>query len=149
MKLNYFFILIALLIFASGISFASDGFTVADYTFEAPNGYLVNQTNDNLSSLVRENNTDYTIFVSAGEIPDFETAKNSREIAGFKFIGENNYTSENNLTINQQNYMKNESYFSFYSFDINGTSFLIGYTLPVHDDVDDDDNPVDVIIESV
>ena len=46
--------------------------------------------------------------------------------------------------------MKNETYFSYYSFDVDGSHFLIGYSFPVEDKfVDDEENPANAIIESI
>lgn len=150
MKSGFLLFLALTLIFVCGISFAADEFTVAQHTFEVPNGYSLNQSDDNISTLVRDNNTNYTIFVTAGEIPDDDTAKSSREVVGFKFIGENSYTTDNDIVVNQQNYIKNESFFLFYKFDINGTDYLIGYMMPVHDEMESgDDNPANAIIESL
>ena len=150
MKLKYVAILIVLLILTCGISFASSEFTVGNHTFDVPKGYDVKEINDDSSTLTLKNNTNYTIFINAGDVVDFDTAKHSRQVAGFNLMGEDNFTTENNISVFQQNFMKNESYFSFYSFEIDGIPFEIGYSFPVDDDsLDSEDNPVNVIVESV
>lgn len=123
--------------------------TVGDVSFEIPNGYSINSSLENSSTLKLDNNTNYTIFISVGDLSDGDVSKNSREIAGFKFLAEENYTSDNNISINQQNFMKNESYFSFYSFGHDGSEYLIIYTFPVNDDVGSSENPVEVMINSI
>ena len=148
MKFKYLVALIVVLFISCGMSFAAESVELAGHSFDVPKDFSVNKTNDNATSLVFNNNTNYTIFISAGEVPDFETAKNSRAVAGFNFLADDNYTSENNVSVHQQNYIKNESYYSYYSFNLNGTSFLISYTFPVDDSLNGEDNPVNEIIES-
>lgn len=151
MKLNKSLILLFILsvfICISGIS-ASD-VDVSGNQFTVPDGYSVNTTLVNSTILVKDNDANYTIYISAGELSDFEIAKNSREISGFKFLAEDNYTSESNLTVNQQNFIKNESFYSFYSFSFNGADYLITYSFPVDDEFNgEEDNPVNVIVNGL
>ena len=54
------------------------------------------------------------------------------------------------LRVNQQNFVKNESYFSFYTFDVDSSSYMVIYTFPVHDDeLSDHVSPVNDIIDSI
>ncbi len=150
MKLRYL-LCISLMVFLISIPFAcAEEFDVAGHSFEVPKGYSVNVTSDNSTTLVRDNNTNYSLFIIAGELQDTELAKSSRQNAGFKFLSDENFTAENNITVNRQNFLKNESYFMFYSFDVDETSFLMGYIMPMDDDsVDGEDNPAIKVIESV
>ena len=92
----------------------------------------------------------YTISVVVGESSNSTVDKNSRQVSGFSFLSEENYNSTNNISVNQQNFMKNESYFSFYSFDVGSSSCLVIYTFPVHDDeLADHVSPVNDIIDSI
>ncbi len=150
MKYRYLGIFLISLIFLFGASFVcAEEFDLAGFTFEVPEGYSINLTSDNSTTLVQNNSSNYTIFIYADDM-DNKSAKISRQSAGFNFISEDNYTAENNISINQQNYVKNESYFSFYSFKVNGTPLLIGYTFPVDDDnAKNETNPVESIIKSI
>lgn len=150
MKLKYLVFSSIVLIFLFAIPFScSAEFDVADCKFEIPDGYSVNMTSDVSTTLIRNNNTEYSIFIIADNSTS-DAVKYSRQGAGFQFLSEDNYTSENGISLNQQNYFKNESYYSFYSFEVNGTSFLLGYTFPVEDDfVENENNPAEEIINSI
>ncbi|WP_458455492.1 hypothetical protein [Methanobrevibacter sp.] len=150
MKFRYFSIILISLIFLLGVSIVcAEEFDLSGFSFEVPKGYSINFTSDNSTTLVQNNSSNYTVFIYTNDI-DYESAKISRQSAGFNFISEDNYTTENNITINQQNYVKNESYFSFYSFKINETSFLMGYVFPVDDNnTENENNPVESIIKSI
>lgn len=150
MKFRYFGIILMSLIFLFSASFVcAEEFDLSGFSFEVPEGYAINATSDNSTTLVNKNSSNYTIFIYPDNM-DAKSAKVSRQSAGFSFISEENYTNENNITINQQNYMKNESYFSFYSFKINETSFLIGYTFPIDDsNTGNASNPVESILKSI
>ena len=150
MRFKSVFILIFALILTCGVSFAADSFTVGNHSFDIPDGYDVDKISDNSSVLTLKNNTNYSIFVNAGDVVDFETGKISRQTAGFTLMGEENFTTDNDVAVDQQNYIKNESFFSFYTFDVDDESYEIGYSFPVHDDeLNGEDNPVISIIESI
>lgn len=150
MKLKYLMcISVFVFLLALPSAFSAD-FSVGGYNFQVPEGYSVNMTSDNSTTLVCDNNSDYSIFITLDEAPDAEVTKMSRQNAGFKFLSEEDFVSNSDVVINQQNFIKNESYYSFYSCDVNGTSFLVGYTFPVHDDfAEGEDNPAILIIDSI
>jgi hypothetical protein len=148
---NVFLILcISILLFSLSSVFA-ESFDLQGNTFEVPQGYSINKTSDLSTKMVKNNNTNYTVFVSVNNFTDSNASINSRQVSGFRFLAEENFVSENNIPVTQQNYIKNESYYSYYSFDINGAGYLIGYSFPVHDDDlgDKDSNPALKIIESI
>lgn len=144
------FVLVSLALLLIGCSFVfAEDAHLGNHTFEVPNGFSVNRAADNVVSLVSENNTNYSIFVSCVEIPDKDLAENSRESVGFRMVSEQSYIADNNDTVvSVQNYVRNETYFSYYSFSLDGEDFLVTYIFPVHDDIDIGEKPVDTIINS-
>ena len=151
MKIRNVFLFMSVFVLLLSISaVCAENVTLENTVFEVPTGYSVNSTSDISVSFVRDNNTNYKIFISESNFSDSQMTKNSYSVSGFNFLAEENYVSDNNITVNQQNYMKNESYFSYYSFNYNGTDYMIGYSFPVHDDfVEGEDNPVNIIINSI
>ena len=151
MKIKSIFLVLCIFILVfSMASVFSANVNVAGIDFEVPQGYSINKTSDISVKLVRNNNTNYTIFISENNFTDFNTSINSREVSGFNFLAEENYLSDNGIQINQQNYVKNESYYSFYSFEVNGTGYQIGYSLPSYDEFSEGEvNPVTGIINSI
>ena len=92
----------------------------------------------------------HTINVILSESSDSILEKNSRKTSGFDFLAEENYTSDNNISINKQDFIKNESFFSFYSFKFDNSSYLIIYTFPTVGDLKNDSvNPVEELINSI
>lgn len=150
MKFKNILIIFSLFIFIFGISAVfSENVSIQGNAFEVPQGYIIENSNDYSAKFVKENNDNYTIFISEGNFSDFENAKQSREVSGFKFMSEEAYLSDNNISVTMQNYIKNESYHSFYYFDANNASYMIGYNFPVHDELDNQTNPVDEIIDNL
>lgn len=151
MKIKSVFLVfcIFILVFSMASVFSAN-VKVAGFDFEVPQGYSINKSSDISAKLVRNNNTNYTIFISENNFTDSNATINTREVSGFKFLAEENYRSDNGIQVNQQNYVKNESYYSFYSFEINGTGYQIGYSFPSYDDFQESEvNPVTGIINSV
>ena len=133
---------------STSIIFAEQ-FELSDVSFDIPGNYSINKTTDEACILKSDNANNYTISVIQAESSDVILEKNSRMSSGFKFLSEENYTSSNGIDINQQNFMKNESYFSFYSFEVNNSTYMVIYTFPVHDELNNATNPVNEIIESI
>lgn len=142
--------LLAVFILTAGTSviFAEE-VTVGGISFDVPGNYSVNKTTNNSCILKNNASDNYTISIVPSESSDFALEKNSRISSGFTFLSEENYTSTNDIDINQQNFIKNESYFSFYSFDVGNSSYSVSYIFPVHDNVNNQTNPVNEIIESI
>ncbi|WP_407374986.1 hypothetical protein [Methanobrevibacter sp.] len=150
MNFKKILLILSLLVFVFGISAVfSENVTIEGSTFEVPQGYVINSSNDYSAHLVKQNNSNYTIFISEGNFSDLENAKQSREIAGFKHMNEEVFLSDNNISVTMQSYMKNETFHSFYYFDANNASYMIGYSFPVHDESDNQTNPVDEIINNI
>ncbi len=147
---NIFVILTILILIFSASAVFAESFSLKNTTFEVPQGYSINKTGDLSVRLVNNNDTESTIFVSVTNFTDTNASISSRQVSGFKFLAEENFFTDNNVSVNQQNYMKNETYYSYYSFEVNGTGYQIGYIFPVHgDSVQGDGNPVMKIIESI
>ena len=148
-KLILALLVVFILTAGTSIIFAEE-VKVSDISFDVPGDYSVNKTADDSCILKNNLSDDYTISVILSESSDPIVEKHSRQASGFSFLSEENYTSSNNISVNQQNYVKNESYFSFYTFDVDGSSYLISYIFPVHDDeLADHVSPVNDIIDSV
>ena len=123
---------------------------VSGISFEVPGNYSVDKSTDELCVLKNNLSDDYAISVVLGESSDSTIEKHSRQASGFTLLSEENYTSTNNISVNQQNFMKNESYFSFYTFDVDSSYYMVIYTFPVHDDdLSDQVSPVNDIIDSI
>ena len=153
MKLNnIFLILLAVFIVTFTVSaIAAEDVTFSGHSFEIPKGYSVNTTSDSAVKLVEKNNSAYIIYISEDNNGDLNLSKVSRQSAGFNLLSESNFTSAKNVSVIQQNYVKNESYFSYYTFNISDDSFLVTYSFPVHDEKDvgnNKSNPVNTIIDS-
>ena len=151
--MNFHKIILALLVVfiltaGTSIIFAEE-VTVGNISFDVPGNYSINKTTNDSCILKGNNSDNYTISLVPSESSDYALEKNSRITSGFTLMSEENYTSTNDIDINQQNFIKNESYFSFYSFDVNNSSYMVIYTFPVHDDADNQTNPVNEIIESI
>ena len=151
MKFNKIILaLLVVFILTSGTSIIfAEQFELSDVSFDIPGNYSINKTTDEACILKSDNANNYTISVIQAESSDVILEKNSRMSSGFKFLSEENYTSSNGIDINQQNFMKNESYFSFYSFEVNNSTYMVIYTFPVHDELNNATNPVNEIIESI
>lgn len=150
MKLKNILIIISLFIFVFGISaVAGENVTVEGNVFQVPQGYVVKNSTDYSAVFVKENNSNYTIFIVPGNFSDFENAKQGREVSGFKFISDEVFLSENNISVTKQNYMKNESYHSFYYFELDNSTYMIGYAFPVNDDSKDQSDPVSQIMNKL
>ena len=151
MKIKSVFLVFCIFILVfSMASVFSASVKVAGNDFEVPQGYSINKTSDISAKLVRNNNTNYTIFISENNFTDSNATINTREVSGFKFLAEENYRSDNGIQVNQQNYVKNESYYSFYSFEVKGISYQIGYSFPSYDEFSEGEvNPVTGIINSI
>lgn len=142
--------LLAVFILLAGTSIIfAEQITVGDMSFDVPGNYTVNKTTDDACVLKSNNSDNYTISIVASESSDTVLEKNSRKSSGFTLLSEENYTSTNDLNITQQNFIKNETYFSFYSFEVGNSSYVVSYILPVHDNAENQTNPVDEIIESI
>ena len=142
--------LLVVFILTSGTSIIfAEQVELSDISFDIPGNYSINKTTDEACILKCNNADNYTISLIQAESSDTILEKNSRMSSGFTFLSEENYTSTNGLDINQQNFMKNESYFSFYSFDVKNSTYMVIYTFPVHDELDNATNPVNEIIESI
>ena len=142
--------LLVVFILTSGTSIIfAEQVELSDISFDIPGNYSINKTTDDACILKCNNADNYTISLIQAESSDTILEKNSRMSSGFTFLSEENYTSTNGLDINQQNFMKNESYFSFYSFDVKNSTYMVIYTFPVHDELDNATNPVNEIIESI
>lgn len=150
MNFKNFFIILSVLILISSIGAVfAQNVTLDDVVFEVPQNYTVKNLTDVSARMVRDDNANYTVFIFVSD-SESNIAQNSNAISGFTFLDGNNYTASNNISVTQQNYMKNETYFSYYSFDVDGSHFLIGYSFPVEDKfVDDEENPANAIIESI
>ncbi|MDO5810806.1 hypothetical protein [uncultured Methanobrevibacter sp.] len=123
---------------------------VSDISFDVPGNYSVDKTTDDSCVLKNNLSSNYTISIVLTNSSDAIVEKHSRQASGFSFLSEENYTSANNLSVNQQNFVKNESYFSFYTFDVDSSSYMVIYTFPVHDDeLSDHVSPVNDIIDSI
>ena len=151
--MNFNKIILALLVVfvltsSTSIIFAEE-VKVSDVSFDIPGNYSINKTTDDSCILKYDGSDNYTISVIQVESSNPILEKNSRLSSGFTFLSEENYTSENGLDINHQNFKKNESYFSFYTFDEGNSSYMMIYTFPVHDNLDNRTNPVNEIIESI
>lgn len=147
---SIFLVFTVLILIFSVSSVFGENVNVNGTDFEVPHGFSVNKTSDLSAKFVKNNNSNYTIFISVGEDSDSNASISSREVSGFRFIAEENYLSDNNISINQQNYIKNESYYSFYSFKFNDSNYLIGYSFPTVDEfVEGEVNPVTEIIDSL
>lgn len=147
-KLFFVLLIVFTLTISSSIVFAEE-LSISDVSFNVPQNYSVNKTGDD-SYLFNCADDNYTINFISVESGDSVVEKNSRITSGFTFLAEENYTSENNITVNQQDFIKNETFFSFYSFSVNNSSFLIIYSFPVVDDLEDNNsNPVLEIINSI
>ena len=151
MKFNKIILaLLVVFILTSGTSIIfAEQVELSDISFDIPGNYSINKTTDDACILKCNNADNYTISLIQAESSDTILEKNSRMSSGFTFLSEENYTSTNGLDINQQNFMKNESYFSFYSFDVKNSTYMVIYTFPVHDELDNATNPVNEIIESI
>ena len=147
---NVLLILLSVFILAFSLSaIAAEDVSVAGHSFDIPDGYSVNDTLDTSVKLVNGNNSNYTIFIAQVDESDSNLTIASREVSGFKFLAEENYTSQSDVEINQQNYVKNDTYFSYYSFDSNNESFVVIYSFPADGDfLEGQDNPVNTIIET-
>ena len=151
MKLNkIFLILLVVFMVTFTVSVVSaENVKFAGHSFEVPKGFSVNATSDSSVKLVEKNNPNYVIFISEDNNTDLNLSKASRQSVGFNLISESNFTSSKNIIVNQQNFAKNESYFSYYMFNVSGDSFLLTYSFPVHDEKDvGKENPVTTIIDS-
>ena len=143
--------LLAVFILTAGTSIIfAEEVKVSDISFEVPGNYSIDKTTDELCVLKNNLSDNYTISFILSESSEPTIEKHSRQASGFTLLSEENYTSTNNISVNQQNFMKNESYFSFYTFDVGSSSYLVIYTFPVHDDdLSDQVNPVNDIIDSI
>lgn len=150
MNFKNFLIFISVFILVFGVSAVfGENVTLDDTVFEVPQNYTVKNVSDVSARLVRADNSDYSIFIFVSD-SDSNIAQTSNAVSGFTFLDGRNYTSSNDIYVIQQNYMKNESYLSYYSFNVSDSYFLIGYSFPVHDSfVEDEENPVNTIIESI
>lgn len=151
MNFKNIFPIFCLFVLLFGVSsvFGED-FTLEGTTFEVPQGYSINKTGDISVTLDNKGDSNYTLFVCVSNFTDFDAATSSRQASGFKYLANETFITDNNITVHRQNFMKNESYFSYFTFEVNDTGYLIGYSLPVHGDVlASDDNPAVKIIESV
>lgn len=151
--MNFNKIILALLVVfvltsSTSIIFAEE-VKVSDVSFDIPGNYSINKTTNESCILKYDGADNYTISIIQAQSSNPILEKNSRLSSGFTLLSEENYTSENGLDINQQNFMKNESYFSFYTFDKGNSSYMMIYTFPVHDNSDNGMNPVNEIIESI
>lgn len=146
------FILVLLVVFVltSSVSIVSaERVSVSGISFDVPDNYSVNKVSDD-SCILKSNISDnYTISIVLSEDSNLNVTKNSRISAGFNFISEENFNSTNDISVYKQNFVRNESYSSFYTFDVDGSSYLIIYNFPVFDDLDNQDNPVGAIIDSI
>lgn len=147
-RLSFILLIVFILTMSSSIIFAEE-LSISDISFDVPQNYSVNKTGEN-SYLFNSSDGNYTINFVSVESGDSVVGKNSRITSGFTFLAEENYTSDNNISINQQDFIKNESFFSFYSFNVDNSSYLIIYTFPVVDEVEGNNfNPVLEIIDSI
>ena len=151
MKFNKIILaLLVVFILTSGTSIIfAEQFELSDVSFDIPGNYSINKTTDEACILKSDNADNYTISMIQVNSSDAILEKNSRMSSGFTFLSEENYTSSNGIDINQQNFMKNESYFSFYSFEVKNSTYMVIYTFPVHDELNNATNPVNEIIESI
>lgn len=152
MNFNKLFLgLLVVFILAAGTSIVfAEEVKVSDISFDVPGNYSVDKTSDDSCVLRNNLSSNYTISIVLAGSSDPIVEKHSRQASGFSFMSEENYTSANNLSINQQNFVKNESYFSFYTFDVGSSSYMVIYTFPVHDDeLVDHVSPVNDIIDSI
>lgn len=147
-KIGLLLLAVFILTSSTSIIFAEE-VKVSDISFEVPGNYSINKTTDDLC-LLKGNNENYTISVILSEDSNPDIEKASRINSGFNFLAEENYTSDNNINVIQQNFIKNESFFSFYTFDVDNSSYMIIFTFPVDDELDaTDSNPVNEIIDSI
>ena len=148
-KLVLLLLVVFILTSSTSIIFAQE-VKVSDISFDVPGNYSVNKTTDD-SCLLKSNLGDnHTINVILSESSDSILEKNSRKTSGFDFLAEENYTSDNNISINKQDFIKNESFFSFYSFKFDNSSYLIIYTFPTVGELKNDSvNPVEELINSI
>ena len=151
MKFNKIILaLLVVFILTSGTSIIfAEQFELSDVSFDIPGNYSINKTTDEACILKSDNADNYTISMIQVNSSDAILEKNSRMSSGFKFLSEEKNTSSNGIDINQQNFMKNESYFSFYSFEAKNLTYMVIYTFPVHDEAGNATNPVNEIIESI
>ncbi|WP_458453891.1 hypothetical protein [Methanobrevibacter sp.] len=147
-RLIFVLLVVVILTSTTSIIFAQE-VKLSDISFDVPANFTVKNTSDVSARLVREDSSDYAIFIFESD-SDSNIAQRSNAVTGFTFLDGGNYTSSNGIHVIQQNYIKNESYFSYYSFNVSDSHFLIGYSFPVHGDfIENEQNPVDAIIESI
>jgi len=77
----------------------AESFDLQGNTFEVPQGYSINKTSDLSTKMVKNNNTNYTVFVSVNNFTDSNASINSRQVSGFRFLAEENFVSENNIPV--------------------------------------------------
>ena len=152
MKFNKIILaLLVVFILTAGISIISaQEVTVGGISFDVPGNYSINKTTDD-SCIMKNNASDnYTLSVLLSESSDLALEKSSRMNSGFTFLSDDNYTSVNGIDINQQNFKKNETYFSFYTLKVNNSSYMVMYSFPVEDNnLNNQGNPVTEIIDSI
>lgn len=148
--MNYKKIILALIVVCiltstTAIIFA-ESVSVCGITFDVPGNYSINKTTDDCCIL---KNNDSTISIVLMNSSDSQLEKSSRIAVNFTYLAESNYTTSNGINVSQQDFMKNDSYFAYYSFNVTNSSYLIIYSFPAHDGGNNDNNPVIEIIESI
>lgn len=138
-------IVVGILTSTTAIIFA-ESVTVGGISFDVPGNYSINKTADDCCVL-KNNGSTISIVLMNSSNPQLE--RSSRMAANFTFLAEKNYTSSNGINVTQQDFMKNESYFAYYTFNVTNSSYLIIYSFPANDNMNNAKNPVIGIIESI
>ena len=110
-SLAFTLLVVFILTFSITAIYAED-VTVGSSTFELPDGFKINETENNTVTL--ENNN-YFLTVYEGDIVSTEEAKQNREEEGYELLGEDTYDAEG-VSINQQNYKKDNIVSNVYTF---------------------------------
>lgn len=142
---NFFFVVLALLFVNASVIYAED-VNVGNSTFTIPEGYVINETNDN--SIVLSNNSTF-IVVYAGDVVSIEEARQNRLKLGFRLLDEDNYDKDG-IKINQQNFHKFNITAYIYTFTKNEKDYIVTLTILDNDKIpEDENNPVTEIFNSL
>ncbi len=144
-SLAFTLLVVFILTFSITAIYAED-VTVGSSTFELPDGFKINETENNTVTL--ENNN-YFLTVYEGDIVSTEEAKQNREEEGYELLGEDTYDAEG-VSINQQNYKKDNIVSNVYTFTKNDKNYIITLnTLESQPALNSENNPVTHIISSL
>ncbi len=120
---------------------------IGNSSFTKPEGFEIYSTEENQVALLNDT-TAIRVYTNENQ-EDYEELKNYRKKLGYTLTGEDNYDFEG-ITINQQNYTKDNTTTSLYTFTKNDKYYRIAVSvLNGHTFLKDYENTVAEIIQSL